>query len=213
MLGFIPWVGGKSRLAPVIISLFPRHDCYIEVFGGGAWVLLYKPKVKTEIYNDVDGDLVNLFRVARDYDLQFINRQYFLLSSRQEYKTFQEAWRNNKPKDDIDRAIMYYYLLKNSFGAKITAGWGFGRHDTPRYPTCLDTLMDIRERLKETYIENNPFNKCIETWDSNEAMFYLDPPYMGTEFYYKGQAGKFGEGAREPEGRAGRHQGQVRAQL
>jgi DNA adenine methylase len=191
MSGFVPWVGGKSRLAASIISKMPSHKSYIEVFGGGGWVLFNKPKIKTEVYNDINGDLVNLFRVVRDHDLQFERRQHFLLASREEYTAFREAWRTCKPKDDIDRAIMFYYLLKNSFGANVTSGWGYGRQDRPRYPTCLESLPVIRERLKGVYIENNSFERCIKIWDHPNALFYLDPPYMDTEFYYKKGSGKF----------------------
>ena len=192
MPGFVPWVGGKARLAATIISKMPPHKSYIEVFGGGGWVLFNKPKIKTEIYNDINGDLVNLFRIVRDREAQFVHRQYFLLSSRQEYAAFREAWRLCRPKDDIDRAIMLYYLLKNSFGANITSGWGYGRQDAPSYPGCLAGLPVIRERLSGVYIENHGFEKCIATWDQADALFYLDPPYMGTEFYYKKGGASFG---------------------
>jgi DNA adenine methylase len=154
--------------------------------------IINKRKIKTEVYNDINGDLVNLFQVVRDRLTAFEHRQYFLLSSRQQYETFRAAWQSGKPKDDIDRAIMYYYLLKNSFGANIVSGWGYGRSDNPRYPACLETLAEVRERLAGTYIENNGFEKCIEIWDQPEALFYLDPPYMNTEFYYKKGSGKFG---------------------
>lgn len=192
MPGFIPWVGGKARLAAAIIAKMPEHNSYVEVFGGGGWVLFNKPKIKTEVYNDINGDLINLFRAVRDRMIQFQHRQYFLLSSRQEYNSFREAWRTCRPKDDLDRAIMFYYLLKNSFGANIMSGWGYGRQDCARYPSSLDGLSSIRERLKGTYIENNSFERCIEIWDHKEALLYLDPPYFGTEFYYKKGGSRFG---------------------
>ena len=66
MGALVRYHGGKVRLAAKIISLFPQHDGYVEPFGGGAAVLLAKPRSRLEVYNDIDGDIVTLFRVLRD---------------------------------------------------------------------------------------------------------------------------------------------------
>ena len=142
-----------------------------------------------EVYNDVHDGLVNLFRVVRDRLEQFKRRQYFLLSSRAEYKAFQERYKKGIYKDDIEKAVVFYYLIKTSFGAGITTGWGFGRSRQNKFPSCLDDLEGFRERLKRVYIESLSFEALIPKWDGDGSVFYLDPPYyMLTEMagtYYK----------------------------
>ena len=125
MNSFIAWVGGKHLLAKSIVDLMPAHQSYVEVFGGAGWVLFKKsPKISNvEVYNDLNTDLVNLFRVVRNNLEEFCRRQYFLLASRAEYQTFQNSYRDGQFKNDIDRAIAFYYLLRTSFGATIFGGY------------------------------------------------------------------------------------------
>ncbi len=175
---FIAWIGGKRILARKIISMMPKHHCYVEVFGGAAWVLFKKEPSAVEVYNDLNSDLVTLFRVVRDRLDEFKRRQYFLLSSRQEYHAFLKAIKEGEFKDDIDRAIAFYYLIKNSFSSTIFGGWGYSPARGPRYPRCLDILEEARERLKGVYIENLSFEELIPRWDRKETLFYCDPPYF-----------------------------------
>ncbi len=192
MKAFVPWIGGKTRLAKTIVRMLPEdRTVFIEVFGGGAKVLFKKEQKRGEIevYNDVHEGLVNLFRVVRNRLDEFKRRQYFLLSSRSEYKAYQERYKTGKFKDDIEKAIAFYYLIKTSFGAGITTGWAFSRKRQNKYPACLDDLEGFRERLVRVYIESQSFEDLIPKWDSEGAVFYCDPPYfMLTEMtgsYYK----------------------------
>jgi DNA adenine methylase len=89
MNSFISWIGGKHILAKKIIQMMPEHHTYVEVFGGAGWVLFKKPQSKVEVWNDLNSDLVNLFRVVRNRLNAFKQRQYFLLASREEYYAFQ----------------------------------------------------------------------------------------------------------------------------
>lgn len=79
----IKLVGGKSKLAPLIISMFPKHICYIEVFGGAGHVLFAKPPSTVEVYNDLDGELVNFFRVVKHRHQELIRAFDWVLVSRQ----------------------------------------------------------------------------------------------------------------------------------
>ncbi len=88
--------------------------------------------------------------------------------------------------------MTFYYLLHNSFGARITEGWAFGRDGRRLYPSCLDNLKAVKARLERVYIEHHPFGRTIKTWDHECALFYCDPPYVGTEGYYTAGAGAFG---------------------
>lgn len=177
MNSFISWIGGKHILAKTIISMMPEHHCYVEVFGGAGWVLFKKPTSKVEVWNDLNSDLVNLFRIVRDRLHEFKRRQFFLLSSREEYYIFMRAIKEQKFKDDIDRAIAFYYCIKNSFGAGIFTGWAFGPNRSPKYCSSLEQLEAARERLKGVYIDNLSYEKLIPNWDRKDTLFYCDPPY------------------------------------
>ena len=89
----IKWFGGKSALAERIVARMPPHVCYVEVFGGAAWVLFRKERSKSEIYNDLNGDLVNLFGVLRDRPHYFISRAAFLLRTREDFYRFRAGYR------------------------------------------------------------------------------------------------------------------------
>lgn len=177
MNSFISWIGGKHILAKKIISIMPGHHTYVEVFGGAGWVLFRKSPSRVECWNDLNSDLVNLFRVARDRLDAFKNRQYFLLASREEYQTFQQNLKTGKFRDDIDRAIAFYYCIKHSFGSGIFTGWAFGPDRPPRYCNSLGHLYAAHERLKSVFIDNLSYERLIANWDKKETLFYCDPPY------------------------------------
>lgn len=177
MNSFIAWIGGKRILAGKIISMMPEHHCYTEVFGGGGWVLFRKKPSEVEVWNDLNSDLVNLYRIVRTKSAVFKKRQFYLLSSREEYYSFQAAVKAGKFKDNIDRAIAFYYCIKNSFGSGILTGFAFSPDQKPRYGDCLDTIDPARERLRNVYIDNLPYDKLIRNWDRSNTLFYCDPPY------------------------------------
>lgn len=178
MKSFIAWIGGKHILASKIIALMPEHHCYVEVFGGGGSVLFRKQPSPVEVWNDLNSDLVNLFSTVRNRLDEFKSRQYFLLSSREEYYRIQRAMKGDEEfKSDIDRAIAFYYLIKNSFGSGIFTGWGFSPNRSPKHGISLEDLEAARERLKTVYIDNLPFERLIRNWDRRDTLFYCDPPY------------------------------------
>lgn len=104
----IPWIGGKRRLAKHILPLFPEHTCYVEPFCGAAALYFLKTPTKVEVLNDVNGELVNLYRVVRHHMEEF-NRQFkWALTSRQIFK-----WLQITPEEtltDIQRAARFFYL-------------------------------------------------------------------------------------------------------
>jgi len=68
----IPWIGGKRRLADRLIPQFPPHECYVEVFAGGAALYFMRPPAPVEVINDVNGELVNLYRVVKNHLEEFV---------------------------------------------------------------------------------------------------------------------------------------------
>lgn len=177
MNSFIGWVGGKRLLRKTIIALMPEHKTYVEVFGGGGWVLFGKDQSDVEVYNDFNPELVNLFRTVRDRLPDFKTRLIFLLSSREEYVRFQRIARTGGEfKSEVDRAIAFYYLIRNSFGSGILTGWGFSPSQPPR-PLMTKDLETAADRLRNVYIDNLSFERLITNWDRKETLFYCDPPY------------------------------------
>ncbi|EDU1412899.1 DNA adenine methylase [Salmonella enterica] len=183
-LPIVPWIGGKRRLAKHILPLFPKHTCYVEPFCGAAALYFLKDSSRVEVINDVNGELVNLYRVVKHHLEEFVRQFKWALVSRQIYK-----WLQVTPEEtltDIQRAARFYYLQKQAFGGKV-ADHTFGTSTTsaPRF-----NLLRIEEelslahlRLARTIIEHTDWAKCIERYDRPHTLFYCDPPYWGTEGY------------------------------
>jgi DNA adenine methylase len=180
----IPWIGGKRRLADHIIPRFPRHKCYVEVFAGGAALFFLRPPADVEVLNDINGDLVNLYRVVQHHLEEFVRQFKWALTSRQVFKWLQET----KPETltDIQRAARFYYLQHNCFGGKVD-GQTFGTATTAPPGLNLlrleETLSAAHLRLSNAFIERLDWAECIRRYDRPHTLFYLDPPYWKTEGY------------------------------
>ena len=172
------------------MALLPK-DChaYVEPFGGSAAVLLNKPSSPVEVYNDIDGELVNLFMSVRDYPTDFIRYVQSLPYSR----TLRDTWRKQLyadrwPKDRFERAVRFYYLLRSSFFGHIDKGWRFAlkTDEASRLYNCVGEVERIAQRLAHVHIDHKDFRRCIRSYDRPDTMFYCDPPYYSTVPYRKG---------------------------
>ncbi|GAB6035893.1 DNA adenine methylase [Fundidesulfovibrio butyratiphilus] len=186
MKGPLPWIGGKSLLARTILESFPEHLTYCEVFAGGAHVLFAKEPSKFEIMNDVNKELVCLFRVLQ-YHLEEFCRQFkWCLVSRDWWNDWTEQLQAGGL-TDIQRAARFYYIQRLGFGGKVAGRtFGGGPQSGPRINLIRleEDLSAIHLRLARVRIENMPFAQFIERHDRPETLFYLDPPYYGMEGYY-----------------------------
>nr|WP_250145647.1 DNA adenine methylase [Escherichia coli] len=183
-LPIVPWIGGKRRLAKHILPLFPAHECYVEPFCGAAALYFLKTPGKIEVINDINGELVNLYRVVKHHLEEFVRQFKWALVSRQIYK-----WLQITPEEtltDIQRAARFYYLQKQAFGGKV-AEHSFGTSTTspPRFNLLRieEELSAAHLRLSRTVIEHMDWQQCIERYDRPHTLFYCDPPYLGTEGY------------------------------
>lgn len=180
----VPWIGGKRRLVKHILPLFPEHTCYVEPFCGAAALYFAKEASKVEVLNDINGDMVNLYRVVRHHVEEF-NRQFkWGLTSRQIFK-----WLQITPPEtltDIQRAARFFYLQKQAFGGKVS-GQTFGTAATapPRLNLLRleEDLSAAHLRLANTMIEHLDWADCIVKYDRTATLFYCDPPYWGTAGY------------------------------
>jgi DNA adenine methylase len=182
MNSFIGWIGGKKLLRNEIIKLFPeKFNRYIEVFGGAAWVLFGKENNSAmEVYNDADGDLVNLFRCVKYHCGELQRELSFMLNSRELFYDFANQY-NVSGMTDIQKAARFFMLIKTSYGADHRS-YGCVKRDVN---VAKEYLTDICYRLSKVVIENKDFEDLIKVYDKPDALLYLDPPYYGTEKYYQ----------------------------
>ena len=177
------WIGGKKSLRELIVSLFPLYyERYIEVFGGGGWVLFHKPPGNDfEVYNDFNGLLTNLYRCVREKPNELIDALYFVLNSREDFNIVKEALARDSPTSDIIRASYFYQLIRYSYASGLTS-FGSQPHDMwSNFPL----IEQAHRRLSKVVVENKDFEKLIRQYDRPVSFFYLDPPYFETEKYYK----------------------------
>ena len=179
----VPWMGGKRRLADLLIPRFPPHTCYVEVFAGGAALYFLRPPAEVEVINDVNGELINLYRVVKHHLEEFVRQFKWALSSRDLFK-----WLQDTPPEtltDLQRAARFYYLQHQAFGAKVD-GQTRGTATTAPPVNLLrieEQLSAAHLRLTSTYIERLNWRECMQRYDRPHTFFYLDPPYWETEGY------------------------------
>jgi len=180
------WVGGKSRLAKQIVSYLPsEHNLYVEVFGGALNVLYAKELPSRanyrEVVNDFNAELINLHRAIRTNPKKLQKYLSDLLISRDIFNDIKS--KNMKPRNDIEKASFFFYRLTQSFGSK---GENFAMNAKSRKPRSIyKDFTKWSKRLDQVTIENLDFEKLIREYDKEETLFYCDPPYVGTESYYK----------------------------
>lgn len=175
---FFGYFGGKYYYAKHLIPMFPEHNCYVEVFGGAGNVLIQKPISKLEVFNDINSDIVNLFRVLRnDYDA-FIAQIENIPYSREEYYYFRE--RLETETNELQRAVMWFCAANMSFSGVFGGGWGFSKtkNHANAFKNKAERLHEIRDRLRCVLIENEDFEFMLESYDTEDTFFYLDPPYV-----------------------------------
>ncbi|MBU5255181.1 DNA adenine methylase [Tissierella praeacuta] len=177
------WIGGKKALRELIVSVFPLYyERYIEVFGGGGWVLFHKPPGNDfEVYNDFNGLLTNLYRCVREKPDELIEALHFVLNSREDFDIVKDALARDSIESDVIKAAYFYQLIRYSYASGLTS-FGSQPHDMwSNFPL----IEQAHRRLSKVVIENKDFEKLIRQYDRPISFFYLDPPYYETEKYYK----------------------------
>lgn len=188
--------GGKWRLAPWIIGHFPSHRIYTEAYGGGASVLLRKPRSYCEVYNDLDGEMVNVFRVLRNpsQSRELLRLIYLTPFSRDEFVASYIA--SDDPIEQARRTIARSFMGFGSAATNTDHSTGFRAnsnrsgttpaHDWQHYP---EHLVDLIERLRGVVIENRDALDVIRAHDAPDALHYVDPPYpLSVRYLSRGHA-------------------------
>ena len=178
----IAWYGGKSRLSAWIALLLPRHDTYVECFGGGASVLFRKPPARLEVYNDMHRGLVTFFRVLRDRPEELERALRLTPYARAEFDHCRRTW--HTAKDDVELARRFYVRTRMAFACSSTTGWGFevdggqrGGSRSASFATAVEELSRFAERFRRVQVEQLDWRKCLDRYDRPGTVLYLDPPY------------------------------------
>lgn len=184
MKGPIAYVGGKNRLANRIIQIFPKHTTYVEPFAGGAQVFFHKEPSPVEVLNDLDGEVVNFFRVCQWHHEELIRYLRYCLVSRKLHELFKAQ--NPQHLTDVQRAGRFLYLQKTSFGGLVVrqkyhyAVVGNANHNPAKIPELIERT---HERLQRVQVENLPYDEILKRYDRPSTLFYADPPYWGRKLY------------------------------
>ena len=190
----LPWIGGKYYSAQRILAAFPppeSYDTYVELFGGAAHVLIQKPAWHhVEVYNDLDGDLVNFWMICRDRAEELEARCRSLPYSRELYYTYHKSLCDGTVLNPLERAARWFYVLRSSFAARVRhspQGWcasALYRGDASSYHTALDLLQAVQARFQSVLIDRRDFAAVFQQHNRPRTLFYVDPPYIGAEGYY-----------------------------
>lgn len=183
-----PYVGGKSRLAKTIIRLIDTipHKAYCEPFVGMGGIFLRRhSRPKTEVINDYNGEVANLFRILNQHYIPFVDMLKWQLSTRQDYNRLIDT----RPDllTDLQRAARFLYLQRLAFGGRISGkNFGVSANSTARFNVqkLVPLLEDVHDRLSGVVIENLDYKDFIKRYDREGTLFYLDPPYYGCENDY-----------------------------
>jgi DNA adenine methylase len=175
------WHGGKWKLADWIISHFPPHRIYVEPFGGAASVLLKKPRCYAEIYNDLDGEVVNLFRIARDRSSELVAALELTPFARMEFEASYAP--TDDPLEQARRTVIRSFMgfasnahnQPTGFRANATRSYTTPSHDWANYPAALAAII---ARLRGVVIENRDALAVMRQHDTPETLHYIDPPYV-----------------------------------
>ncbi len=173
----VPWMGGKRRLVSQLIEKMPEHQCYVELFAGGAALFFMRDEQsKVEVINDLNGELVNLYRVVQHHLEEFVRQFKWALVSRQMFEWLKSA--SVDLMTDIQRAARFY-IYNTAFGAKVS-GQSFGTATTARPVNLLrieEQLSEAHLRLSGVTVEHLSWDACLLKYDRPHSFMYADPPY------------------------------------
>jgi DNA adenine methylase len=183
-----PYLGGKRALSKRLVKIIDalEHRLYAEPFVGMGGVFFRRTRrPKKEVINDISADVVNLFRLLQRHYQQLLDVLKWQVCSRAEFERL--AGLDPGRLTDLERAARFLYLQRTAFGGKISGrNYGITRTEPARFDLTklVPMLEDVHERLCGVDIERLPYAELIARYDTPETLFYLDPPYHGSEEDY-----------------------------
>jgi DNA adenine methylase len=186
----ITYYGGKQTMLKHILPLVPEHTLYTEVFAGGAALFFAKKRAEVEVINDLNGELINFYRVVVSKYDKLKAKVELLLHSRAQHQLAFWIYKNPWHFSDVDRAWALFALSKMSFAGQLENTFGFDK-GMSRHPKKIFYAKDafnlsLKERLECVTIEQDDAMKVLKRFDTPEAFHFIDPPYVGTNMgHYK----------------------------
>lgn len=179
------YLGSKYSILPWLLPKLPRTKSFVDGFGGSMVVTLNREQSPIETYNDLNHRVVNFFRVLRDRPEELISQLYLTPHSREEY----EAALDDAACSEVERARRFFVRVRQSFlstgSQQEKKGWLSSTRSsrckiseaTNKYLQSVEGLSSLVQRLKAIQIENRPYEWLLQSYDSEDTLFYLDPPY------------------------------------
>jgi len=174
----IPYYGGKYELSKTLVPLMPHHERYIEVFAGGLSMFFRKHKVKWNVLNDIDNNIVNLYMCVMEKHDELVRNLFWLMKSRKLFLDFREELRKNKEIEIPDpiQAAKYFFCTRYSFNKLINNSFSMNKDMNKDWD---DEFKYSRKFLAGATIENLDFQTLFDKYVPREGDFwYLDPPYF-----------------------------------
>jgi len=174
------WPGGKTRHLKSILPLITPHVCYVEPFAGGLAVLLAKERSDCEVVNDINSDLVALYRCAQFHHEALLKETEWQLSSRVNFKDLPA----NRGLTDLQRAARFLVLNLTSFGgdcSSLGVAKTKGGGAVLNRKRITDRLLGLRDRLDRVMVECIDWERCMRLYDSADTFFFIDPPYVNSK--------------------------------
>jgi len=176
----VTWAGAKSQHADLILPHLEGYEGFVEVFGGSGEMLLQRQPTKLEVFNDIDSELVNFFRVVRFHEEELLSVLEWMPNSREEFYDFVE----HKGLTDIQRAARWFKRNKLGMGADMEH-CGTSRGKTSNLKAYRSNRWEkiewLNDRLDRVAIENLDWKECLSKYDREGTVFFCDPPYLDTE--------------------------------
>lgn len=185
----ITYYGGKQTMVKLLLSLMPQHKLYCEPFFGGGALFFAKPKSEVEVINDINGEVVNFFKVAQTKFSELEKEIRGTLHSRELFKNARVVYDHPEMFSDVKRAWAFWTLTNQGFAGMVTS-WGFGKDNAKEVSLARKRegfTKEYSDRLKMVQIEANDALKVIDRCDAKDTFFYIDPPYFNSnQGHYKG---------------------------
>lgn len=185
----INWYGGKYYMKDTIIELFPKNYkdmCYVEGFGGAGHILLRKERSMVDVYNDLNDGLYTFFKLLRDDEKRdsLISLIQLTPYDRKEFYECRDEWESQV--EDLEKARMFYIKTMQSFSG-VGQSWSYSKNKSRRgisqavskfLGNVDENMIDVIDRLREVQVEHFDIIDLINKYDSENTLFYLDPPYI-----------------------------------
>ena len=174
------YAGGKFYARKLIIEHIPKHNCYIEPFAGGASIFFVKIKVDNNCLNDIDPDLMNCYKIIRDYPDALIERLKDEKATKERHAFYKKEY---QAKTELDRAVRWFYLNRTSYSGIMNyqnCYWGYGDKYSMRPENWPRNILRTSTKLQGVKLTSFDFERVIEE-APDDSFLFIDPPYFNAD--------------------------------